>query len=106
MRQRLQALERALVCQRAYVVTEPLAADFIDAWETAVYYGTPKPDEHDLIRAVIKKRVPVLALTPLTSYISQCRKDDRTPDLDRVTETIVHGYAQMRLDPTHHCRCH
>ncbi len=103
MRARIRALERALVCQRAQVLIEPVAMDFIDAWEQALDGETPLPDELDLIGAVGAKRVPILTLGPLQSYLEQCRRDRRVPDLDRVVETIVHGYLQTRLKTR--CRC-
>ena len=74
MRARLRALERALVCQRAYVLVEPVAMDFIDAWEQAMDAQAPLPDELDLVRAVATQGVPILTLTPLTSYLAQCRR--------------------------------
>ncbi|MDA1035597.1 MAG: hypothetical protein O3B65_01800 [Chloroflexi bacterium] len=105
MRARIRALEQALVCQRSYVVVEPIASDYIDAWEQALEKDTDLPDELGLLPMLAPTRVPVLTIGPLLNYLSQCRKDNRIPDLARLTETIVHGYIQTRLDPRKKCRC-
>jgi hypothetical protein len=38
----------------------------------------------------------VLTVTPLNSYLAQCKRDDSIPDPNRITQTIIHGYLEIR----------
>ncbi len=105
MTQRLRTLERLLVCQRAQVLVGPVADAFVDAWQYALDHGATPPDELDLVQAVAAQGVPVLALTPLVSYLDQCRRDRRVPDPGRIVQLLVHGFAESRLRFAHSCAC-
>ena len=63
---------------------------------TARDSGNPLPEAIDLAQRVVKSGVPVLTFAPLNSYLAQCKLDERVPDPDRITQTIVHGLLEMR----------
>lgn len=105
MNNALRSMERQLVCQRLQVLAAPVAEAFAETWDRALISGEPLPDELDLARSLAKEEVPLLAATPLFSYLMQCRKDKRTPDPDRMVLTIVHGFGEMRYPLSKHCRC-
>lgn len=105
MTQRIRALERQLACHLAYIVAEPIADAYIETWEQAIEDHAPLPDVLTLVQALVKERIAVLAMIPITSYLDQCAKDNRLPNPDRLTETIVHGYTETRLHLETNCRC-
>ncbi len=105
MIQRLRTLERLLVCQRAQVLIGPIAEAFIDAWQQALDQDVDPPDELDLVQAVAAEGVPVLALSPLESYLDQCRRDRRVPHPGRIVQVLVHGFAESRLRFARTCAC-
>ena len=96
MRNRLRALERVFACQRGEVIIEPIVEIFVEKWADALDSGNPLPDPIDLAQQVIKHGVPVLTVTPLNSYLAQCKRDDSIQDQDRITQTIIHGYLEIR----------
>jgi hypothetical protein len=106
MRHRLRALERALACQRAQVIAEPIVEQFIEEWAAALETGGNLPDPIALAQEIQSRRVPVLTFTPLTSYLAQCQRDHRIPDPQRLTHAIIHGYLEMHLKPTCACGYH
>lgn len=106
MRNRLRALERTFACQRGEVIVEPIVEIFVEEWADALDSGNPLPDPIALAQKVIKHGVPVLTVTPLNSYLAQCKRDDRIPDLERVTQTIIHGFLEMRMKKKCDCGYH
>jgi hypothetical protein len=48
----------------------------------------------------------VLTFAPLNSYLAQCKLDERVPDPDRITQTIVHGLLEMRVKRKCACGYH
>lgn len=103
MRNRLRVLERTFPCQRGQIIIEPIIENFVEEWANAQETNAPLPDSIDLAQRVIKAGVPVLTLAPLTSYLSQCKRDTRIPEPERLAETIIHGYLELRLKTT--CPC-
>ena len=99
---RLHPLERQLACQRAQIIVEPIAEAFAETWQQALDDDDPLPDELDLVRAAVAQGVPVLAPISVFSYLRQCEKDRRVLDIDRLIETIVHGFAEIR-QRDHNC---
>ena len=105
MTSRLRALERLLACQRAQVIVTPIAEDFVEAWEHAIYEDLPLPDTLDLLQAIVAARVLPLAAGAVANYVDYCRLDHDVPVLERIVEAIVHGFARSRLLPGRRCRC-
>ena len=106
MRSRLRVLERALVCQRGQVIVGHIAEDFVEEWAEALDNDARLPDPIDLAQQVVKHGVPVLTVTPLTSYLTQCQRDNHIPDPERITQAIVHGFLEMRFKQRCACGYH
>jgi hypothetical protein len=106
MRNRLRALERLFACQRGEVIVEPIVEEFVEQWADALDGGNPLPDPIDLAQKAIKHGVPVLTTTPLNSYLAQCKRDDSIPEAQRITQTIIHGFLEMRMKTRCACGYH
>ena len=102
----LRSLERQLVCQRAQIRTAAVASDYLDCWEIALSNGEPTPDPFDFLRAVARVGVPILRGNPVVSYLERCADDQTLPEINRIVEAVVHGFALTRLAHANKpCRC-
>ena len=93
----LRSLERQLLCQRAQVRTASVASDYLDCWEVALSNGEPTPDPFDFLRAVARAGVPILRGNPVVSYLERCDDDQTLPEINRIVEAVVHGFAPTRI---------
>ena len=100
----LRSVENALFCLAAQISLEPIANDYVEAWEECIALGRAFPSPEELVAAAEAVGVPVVTDVPLYAYLDQCVDDRRIPDPRRIVECIVHGYAELRYN-TGRCPC-
>ena len=105
MRDRLRTLERQLACQRAQVLAQRAAEEYVEAFERALNDGIDTPDERDLVQATVALGVLPLRPGPILNHVRQCRQDHRAPNIELLVQLVVHGFARGRFRPNQRCAC-